>query len=98
MRIGLSSASRSGMVSWSASKDSETAQRAPPGHDVGASERPPRARPTILRHSGSDHSHGFGFGSLIGDLLDADEGTVDAGAAPSIRARARVHLCLGIAR
>ena len=62
MRIGLSSESRSGPVSWSASKDSVTQQRAPPGQEAGRRLRPARARPTIFRHSGSGSSQG-GVGS-----------------------------------
>ena len=48
MRIGLISASRSGIVSWSASKDSVTQQRAPPGQAFAVGDDavagPPRTR------------------------------------------------------
>src|SRR5579872_3369425 len=57
IRIGLSSPSRSGIVSWSASKDRATAQRAPPGQALGARLRPARARSTMRRHTSSGHSH-----------------------------------------
>ena len=53
MRIGLGSLSRSGMVSWSASNDSATAQVAPFGQTLGRSERPARARSTMPRQVGS---------------------------------------------
>ena len=49
IRIGLSSPSRSGIVSWSASKLMATAQRAPLGQAFGLMLRPARARPTIRR-------------------------------------------------
>jgi hypothetical protein len=69
-------ASRSGIVSWSASKDRETAQRAPPGQVFGASDRPARARPTMWRHSGSLHSQGFFGASLMVVLRAGADGTV----------------------
>ena len=48
IRIGLGSLSRSGIVSWSASKLIATAQRAPLGQAAGFRLRPARARPTIV--------------------------------------------------
>src|ERR1700722_15028803 len=51
---------RSGIVSWSASNDSATATRAPPGHGR-TRRRPARTRATCARHSGSSHCHGSGF-------------------------------------
>ena len=65
MRIGLSSASRSGIVSWSASKLIATAQRAPSGQAFGFRLRPARARPTMRRHFASGHSQGFACSSLM---------------------------------
>ena len=41
--------SRSSFVSWSLSKDSATAQRAPPGHSAGCRLRPARTCPTVGR-------------------------------------------------
>ena len=64
IRIGLSSPSRSGMVSWSASKEMATAQRAPPGQDLGARLRPARARPTMRRQVSSGHCQGSPSGCL----------------------------------
>ncbi len=61
MRIGLSSASRSGIVSWSASKLIATAQRAPSGQAFGFRLRPARARPTMRRQVGFGHCHGSLF-------------------------------------
>src|ERR1700758_1423215 len=67
IRIGLGSLSRSGIVSWSASKLMATAQRAPSGHDAGFRLRPARARPTMVRQVSSGHCHGSLLirGSLI---------------------------------
>ena len=49
---------RSSLVSWSLSKESATAQRAPPGQDAGLSRRPARTRSTMLRHVASGHCQG----------------------------------------
>src|SRR4051812_48189565 len=64
MRIGLSSPSRSGMVSWSASKLIATAQRAPSGQAFGFMLRPARARLTMPRHFASDHCQGCSVGEV----------------------------------
>ena len=65
MRIGLSSASRSGIVSWSASKLIATAQRAPSGQAFGFRLRPARARPTMRRQVASGHCQGSPSGCLV---------------------------------
>ena len=53
-----SPASRSSLVSWSESNDSATAQRAPPCHAAGRSDRPARTRSTIARQRSSGHCQG----------------------------------------
>src|SRR6266404_530788 len=60
--------SRSSLVSWSLSKDSATAQRAPPFQVFGRSRRPARTWLTILRHCSSGHCQGSSgdFASSIG--------------------------------
>src|SRR5580658_5103482 len=65
IRIGLSSPSRSGIVSWSASKLIVTAHRAPLGQDFGFMLRPARARPTMRRQVGSGHCQGSPSGCLL---------------------------------
>ena len=57
------------MVSWSASKEMATAQRAPPGQVAGARERPALARPTMLRHVGSGHCQGCIAGGVVGGAV-----------------------------
>ncbi len=69
MRIGLSSPSRSGIVSWSASNEIATAQRAPPGQAAGARLRPARARPTMRRQTGSAHCQGSPSGECTPSLI-----------------------------
>src|SRR5690242_15574881 len=66
--MGLSSASRSVSVSWSASKLSATAQRVPSGQVFGRRLRPARARPTILRHVISGHCQGSMLMSGVSSL------------------------------
>ena len=48
-------------VSWSESKESATAQRAPPGHAAGLSDRPARTFSTIGRQRSSGHVQGSGW-------------------------------------
>jgi hypothetical protein len=55
--------SRSSLVSWSESKDSATAQRAPPGHEAGRRLRPARTRSTMRRQCASGHCQGCSTGS-----------------------------------
>src|ERR1035437_307028 len=76
MRIGLSSPSRNGLVSWSASNDSATAHCAPPGQAAGFRLRPARARLTMFRHTSSDHCHGCRPAGAICDLVSVIRGSL----------------------
>src|SRR5262245_9169263 len=61
---------RSSPVSWSLSKESATAQRAPPGQDAGFSGRPARTRSTIRRHVASGHCQGSSAADGCGETTD----------------------------
>jgi hypothetical protein len=50
--------SRSSPLSWSLSKESATATRAPPGQDLGFSEHPARTFSTMPRQRASGHCQG----------------------------------------
>ena len=75
--------SRSSLVSWSESKESATAQRAPSGHAAGRSGRPARTWSTIFRHCSSGHCQGsragvwtfmgwLNTGSYVGSIVNVN--------------------------